>query len=1052
MRTKHILTALALPALFAACTADEFVNEDFGKTAERAKVSKNFSLITSEDATTRYAVDGETSLKFLFEKGDRIGAAIIDEMDPSKEDPKDWTIIPSLAGNYPFEYDGSQWNSATTLGIGHYLFVYPYDKSDNNRAAVSYSLPTVQKLYKGENGALDLNAAIEAGDKAVFSSVLYEGDTQLAAKLQGLYTYPKFVINFDNGLPITSISQVVLEYSDTQNNNIEGFEVKGGFNHEKVAKAFADAETADDEKAYWDGVQTADFLIQQGENINGKTATDYTTKAYSKYLIAKLPDNTPVKVNSITNNKYIEVRFMMPGVGQGSSAGETEYGANLKMHIYTNNGIYTIDDVWRSIDWKSTTSAEAKSKALLRGKSNTMTLKKDAPKAGTALTIVTNIADWNTLVDAYGATADQTISIVGDEFFFDSTVKMPSKAIFTVNTPVSVKGDVTLKNINATDGITVEKGAKLTTSANFTANAVVNKGAMVIAQALNDQKEVVNYNKVSEIENLGTLAVAKDAVATFELTNAKAATVENDGTMNVSGTNDGVINNNAVMNTTGFTNNAREYNTKGDKVVNEPTINNAKGAKILSVSGALTNNATIVNAGVLTCKNSSGTIANSEDDNNEPAVLDSKADAITYITDNKEGKVIVYSANTEGLTIANNKGIVEYTTVNAAESFKTSLVNTVIAATSLEVKDGALSSLTFNGDATLKLGKDATVSVLTVNKGKTTLATDLTLETLNVAQGAMAVIPEGKAMTINGTGIDNKGTILVGGTFNATQIEAGKGGLVEDNGNGEINWKKSDVEAAYKASLQEPVEYFINESTMYTGASYKVVAKDFASFVKNGDKNGRTELREAMAAAGIETVPQADLDETVEAIANGNKANFMTTVKAGTWVAQTVFYPTKVKAYDAFKGDIVKGTKATMVTSMTGNNTLFTYASFMTTTDIDALVAEKLPTMFVWENCDLDKLVALWAEYDGALSTIVDSKEYSDAKTAQSATGTDKVGLLVDWVKIVLNTTSTGNPAVGQAQAALAELGVTVTSIKKFGAYTNAQMNAVDNELLLQQD
>lgn len=840
MRTKHILTALALPALFAACTADEFVNEDFGKTAERAKVSKNFSLITSEDATTRYAVDGETSLKFLFEKGDRIGAAIIDEMDPSKEDPKDWTIIPSLAGNYPFEYDGSQWNSATTLGIGHYLFVYPYDKSDNNRAAVSYSLPTVQKLYKGENGALDLNAAIEAGDKAVFSSVLYEGDTQLAAKLQGLYTYPKFVINFDNGLPITSISQVVLEYSDTPNNNIEGFEVKGGFNHEKVAKAFADAETADDEKAYWDGVQTADFLIQQGENINGKTATDYTTKAYSKYLIAKLPDNTPVKVNSITNNKYIEVRFMMPGVGQRSSAGQTEYGTNLKMHIYTNNGIYTINNVWESIDWKSTTSAEAKSKALLRGKSNTMTLKKDAPKAGTALTIVTNIADWNTLVDAYGATADQTISIVGDEFFFDSTVKMPSKAIFTVNTPVSVKGDVTLKNIKAEDVITVEKGAKLTTSANFTATKVLNKGAMVIAQALDADGDVVEYSKVSEIENQGTLAVAKDAVATFELTNAKGATVENDGTMTVSGTNGGVINNNAVMNTNGFTNGTREYNN--NKVVNEPTINNNKDAKLLSKSGVLKNEALIVNNGTLTCKSQNGTIANGKDGEDKPAVLDSKAGAITYITNNQDGKVIVYAADTEGLTISDAKGIVEYTTGKDKENFEGSLVNTVIASKSLTIEAiktnaKSLKSLTFTNSATLKVegaaGKTVGIDELIVNAGKTTLGTNISLNTITVAKGASVVVPEGKALTISGPAMDNKGTILVGGTFKAENIYVANGGNVEDNGgDAQITWKATPADKAksdYKAAVIELVNTWIENSANVKSSWENVTVAKIAS-------------------------------------------------------------------------------------------------------------------------------------------------------------------------------------------------------------------------------
>lgn len=107
MRTKHILTALALPALFAACTADDFVNE--GANAglqERAKLSKDFKLITS-DASTRYTISEQNgSLKFNFTEGDKVGAAIVDEYVPSV-DPAYWDIIYSLAGNTPFEYKGN---------------------------------------------------------------------------------------------------------------------------------------------------------------------------------------------------------------------------------------------------------------------------------------------------------------------------------------------------------------------------------------------------------------------------------------------------------------------------------------------------------------------------------------------------------------------------------------------------------------------------------------------------------------------------------------------------------------------------------------------------------------------------------------------------------------------------------------------------------------------------------------------------------------------------------------------------------------------------------
>lgn len=966
------MTALALPALFAACTADEFVNEGgFDKVAERAKVSKNFSLITSEEANTRYSVDGETKLSFNFEEGDEIGAAIIDKMVPGAK-PEEWTIIPSLAGNYPFKYDGSKWNSATELGIGHWLLVYPYTKEDNNRGAVSYSLPTVQKLY-GEDGKLNLNAAIETGDKAVFASVLHEGETTLAAKLEGLYTYPKFVINFDNGLPITSVSQVVLEYD-------KEFEVKGGFHHERVAEMFAAAEKATDAEAYWDEKQTADFLIQAGDKdndkIDGQDPNEYTTKATSKYLIAQLPENTPVKVNSITNNKYVEVRFMMPSVADAMKTYKKADGKEegpLKMHIYTNDGVYTISDVWGSIEWKSTTTDSQKEKALMREKTNTMNLSKNAPKKGTALKIVTNVKDWNALVDAYGATASQDIAIVGDEFSFNSNVKMPSEAIFNVKTAVSVTGDVTMKNVNIVNTVTVEKGAKLTTGKGFTADAVeVKKEAeMVIAEVLDEDGDVVSFGKVGKsmtiITNEGKLTVEEGAEAIFKLDNEEGAEVENNGEMNVQGENKGKITNNAVMNTVGDFENATRVYKNGNVI--EPTIINAKTGKILAQEGTLTNYAKIENNNVLTCKNSSGKIVNSEDEGYNktvdgvevtvkvPAVLDSKSGAITYITENAKGKVIVYSADTENLTIAaTDRGIVEYTTKNGKENFKNSLVNTVIASGSLEITEGEITSLTFNGDATLKVTKDkAEVSYLTVNSGKTTLGTDLSLTSVNVAKGAMIVVPAAITMVVTGEAMNNLGTILVGGAFKAEKILAANGGKVEDNGGtSQITWKKTDKEEAlnnakeaYETALKAAIEKWIVTSGRVTTVNKlgydiingkngeKTAAGQFEYYVEeNGTVNEVVALNAKLAEykalndKATLTESYATVAATVVAEIEASAA-FKTTVEALAWTAAdategaariykddknaegTVTKTAAAKAIEAFKSAVSTGTMVT---------------------------------------------------------------------------------------------------------------------------------------------
>ncbi|MCD8079962.1 MAG: hypothetical protein LUF04_05990 [Bacteroides sp.] len=65
MKTRHFLTALALPALFAACTADEFESTNFDQAqSQRPLLSEDFRLRVGEDVNTRYAVEGDNSLNF----------------------------------------------------------------------------------------------------------------------------------------------------------------------------------------------------------------------------------------------------------------------------------------------------------------------------------------------------------------------------------------------------------------------------------------------------------------------------------------------------------------------------------------------------------------------------------------------------------------------------------------------------------------------------------------------------------------------------------------------------------------------------------------------------------------------------------------------------------------------------------------------------------------------------------------------------------------------------------------------------------------------------
>ena len=964
MRTKHILTALALPALFAACTADEFetANQNAGLQEERAKVAENFTLLTS-GIQTRYAVEGGAGISFNFEKGDQIGAAIIDQYNPNADKPEDFEVIYSLAGNNPFEFQGNdEWKSNTQLGIGHYLFVYPYNSADNNRAAVAYELPVIQELGEGAEG---LNAAIEKGNKAVAAAVLHEGEESVDISLKNLFTYPKLTINFDNGENVTTVSQIVLKANGTNN----AFIVKGGFNHRVVAEMFSPSEGAGESdgllynKDYyytkkgatepsmdWDKVDTYDFLIAE-DDADGSAYIPFKEGRTSDYIIVKFPEGTKVQPATNTNNKYVEARIMMPSIEKFNNSSMND---KYTLYVYTDNGVYSTAFTPSSFSFSDKTDTEKIETALARNASNGLTLKAltAANKQGDAGTIVTTLADWNDLVARFGNTKqDQTVIVVGDDFAFDETAEWPETCTFTINTDVKVKGEVAIENVTVNGTINVEKGATLTVTntlsdreaADTEKTEIVNEGTVIIAAEYDfatfdkDQKTKVAYDGVNYIENKGTVEVAEKANAKFALNNFNEAVVENNGIMEVSDGdqvteagktyqgNHGIINNNGLMRTAGFTNAKVELSKDETKIVNIPKINNAKGARILSVDDVLTNYASLVNEGELTCRNQGGTIENADDnvsikiDENESEasiypILDSKDGATTYITKNAaNATVLVYDDDPALLTIGTQSGDVKYeAAADEKINTKDSQVNVIVANGDLTIENGSnLKTLVVATGTTLTWGSAKasatspapTMKNLVVEKGVLTLASPdnavTVAESLTIAEGAQMTVPEGVAFTLAGAGYENDGRILVGGAFTATSVEEDKDN-VESYGNAsEITWAPSaadEAENAYDAALTEMVQAWILDDNVKNWNKVNTIAngtwnKALSTKLASG-KDRLTLAREAMSAytkwnyalTGVQTFVTVDdyLEGQFakEAAEGGKVANIIATYKA----------------------------------------------------------------------------------------------------------------------------------------------------------------------------
>lgn len=695
MKTKHILTALALPALFAACTADEFEGVNALQQAERAKLSKDFVLVTDGGVESRYAFDG-TESKFVFEEGDLIGANIIDNYDPNatgfdKEDPTTWPIIYSVNPALPFKNVGQhQWKSDSELGVGNYLFTYPYSKKDNNRGAAKFELPRVMK-YDSKNPY----AAIEENNKAVAAVVLKAGETEAKADLKNLYAYPTVRVNFDNGDDVTKVTKVVL-YSPT------GFMYKGGIDNVKVARMFnkeviqdeidlSEIDAIEDEKTYWESKQTIDFIIEEtivADDAATVTPADYADIDKTPYLVTEMDE--AVKTYANTNNKGVEVKLMLPSMADFETS-------DIIMYVVTDNGTYELKfkaGTNSDLVFSDKTPDELIKAALSRSTGYTLKTKNlsyhvDYAKSASLDNIVTTAEDWNKLVAEYGNASkfngqgsNQTlkVSVLSDEFALTSDLKMPKVAVFEIATEVSVEGAVTLSNVKAAT-VNVKDGATLTTSKTFEATTVNVEagGELKFAQVLNSDKEVVAYTKVTEVNNEGTVTVLAGAEATFVLQNknkeselvveAAASRAAGDAIANITGDNFGMILNNGIINAGTFENHApsADWGYKYDNKTGwdaRPTITN-KGT--FNAVGVVQNLADGVfkNEGVLSSNH------NSPADFANLGTLKIAKSASTFIDSNEDGTIelseltpanfTIFDANTADKYSADERGTIKYT-------------------------------------------------------------------------------------------------------------------------------------------------------------------------------------------------------------------------------------------------------------------------------------------------------------------------------------------------------------------------------------------------------
>ena len=621
MKTKHFLMALALPAVFAACTADDFVTgqPENPNLANRTVVG-NISFVSPDVANTRLIWDN--GLKWT--ETDKLGAALMDERKggtPDAAPAKNYTIVDKLYSNYRYDYvNGSFVNGNAQFVEGNY-FVYAQYNAEQTRTGLAYSIPTNQEdgtdgrdsWYKNQMW-LD-HIFVEHGDKnvavnpiAVFPVVafkaMYEG-TNSGVEIRKVVVTDgtdRFAVTGTVQPSSKSITYDALKKLKTPS-FVEG---SGAGDYQKTGAA---ATLADVFNLYKKAIE--DYGIKY---TTESPITDIVNPNIADFFVADAEKSPTLTLNYTDPKASVNSVMVVP-----QSTART--AANLKFEIYTNKGIVTISGTEGTMsklftlndkkDYTTDAGDDLNQKAFNAIRYNDgfknafltavtagqmekveIGFKDDAILVPATLTVSDTeelkyyLTNWyagkkgaivggdnNTVtINAVPATG-KTVDIDNEVLTFMANAANPSlKFEGIVTIPAETSADALDKIVKGASNLNIVNNAVLAwTDKTHEFTAITNNATLTIGQ--NDDKPAEDF--VGNLTNLGTLTLYADVT---EITNGSSANTIatlnlNKGTV-ATLTNHAVVKVNGTVTVTGLTNNNELTVVKGTLTTGIGSVNN----------------------------------------------------------------------------------------------------------------------------------------------------------------------------------------------------------------------------------------------------------------------------------------------------------------------------------------------------------------------------------------------------------------------------------------------------------------------------------------------
>lgn len=592
MRTKHLMTAIMLPALFAACTNDDFQAIEQGNQGlDGREMVDNVTLTVNAAADTRLTWGNNS---YTFENGDEIGACLMDMVDMTNyQQPgkvwHDWfTLTNYIHTNYKFTRENGEWTTGAKMSEGNYFFVMPYNANYGYRNAYKFDASTqtlegtdmasLQKAYANNNHFVGYGKVV-AGD-AESESVAVDmvpvfGATGITIGVTGTksYTIERIVLHgtqvkslvtldptkctpttqYATGVSATNdthfnVAQYVADPAENRLVNAGGYydPTWTGYNRINALKDLLDPATATDQKV--EVVLSKDNVVSEGKriqviamayplsiNTTGQLLLDiYTDKGIVRDidLSVKHSSNDQGGTTGSTTTTNVITNQALDGVGTGNAVevtfDDTALDAPETMDVENNSDLADLIH-WNALN--NTTAITANLKADV-----TITKAMYDELKGSKITSATINGSSN----AYSVTVAADVADGALDAFMFTNVKN-----------VTVKGTQSIAKAPASP-VTVAAGATLNIVGNLTqtnamTKAITNKGT------LNVNGNVAATSEMFAFINHATMTVAagKTLAAAAKVDNGiadkTAGVITNAGTITVLQNNEGTVTNTGVI-------------------------------------------------------------------------------------------------------------------------------------------------------------------------------------------------------------------------------------------------------------------------------------------------------------------------------------------------------------------------------------------------------------------------------------------------------------------------------------------------------------------------